>query len=132
MADPQDNIPVVPPEDRGEISDRPEVTFKGPKGEMDVVAKADIGADRTVIDHRVARNIGAGPIQKIVTVDDERRPVVPVVVECNDFEIAVNASISDRRGPGYPGEQEKETNALLGNPLLKLFGVYAGVKKEQF
>jgi hypothetical protein len=130
--EPQDKLPVIPPEDRLHISDRPTVTFRGPAGEMEVVAKSDTGADRTVIDVKIAWRLGLGPIQKAVNVSDERRCVVPVIVEYQGVELAVNASISDRRGPNYsgPGEQEKETDALLGNPLLKLFGVYCGKEEE--
>lgn len=119
------------PEQRPMISDRPTVTFKGPNGEMEVVAKADVGADRTTIDPKIARTIGAGPVQKVVKVDDTRRPVVPVVVEINGYELAVNASISDRRGPNYTnGSQGKETDALLGNPLLECFGIYPGLESS--
>jgi hypothetical protein len=131
MTEPQDQYPVIPPEHRVNISDRPKVTFKGQKGEIEVIAKADSGAARTVIDLKIAWKIGAGPIQKGVMVDTERRPVVPVVVECKGVEIAVNASVSDRRGPNYSGDQLKETDALLGNSLLEMFGVYCGMEPSK-
>jgi len=124
MSDPQDEIPWQPPDERVKISDRPMVTFKGPGGSMEIKAKADTGAARTTIDHRIASKIGAGPIEKIVQVDDERRPVVPVMVKFSDIEVPANVSLSDRRGPNYPGEQKMETDALLGNSLLELCGVY--------
>ena len=119
------------PNSRPKISDRPTVIFKGPNGEIEVEAKADVGADRTTIDHKIAKKIGAGPIQKVVKVDDSRRCVVPVVVEINGHELAIDASISDRRGPNYTnGEQKRETDALLGNPILELFGIYPGLETD--
>lgn len=124
MSDPQNEIPWQPPDNRIEISDRPMVTFKGPHGTMEVEAKADTGADRTTIDHTIASKIGAGPVQKIVKVADERRVVVPVLVEFDEIEVPANVSVSDRRGPNYGGQRDKSTDALLGNPLLELCGVY--------
>ncbi|WP_255197761.1 aspartyl protease family protein [Halorarius litoreus] len=116
-------------EERLKISGRPEVVFKGPEGEVTVEAKADTGADRTTIDPTIASKIGAGPIQKVVQVNGaERRCVVPVVVEIEGRQLAINASISDRRGPNYAeGQRKKSTDALLGEAVLKQFGVYLGM-----
>jgi hypothetical protein len=97
---------------------------------MEVEAKADTGAARTVVDHKVVSKIGAGPVEKLVKVDDERRIVVPVVVEFKDIEVAANVSVSDRRGPNYDnGQQDKSTDALLGNSLLELCGVYCNMEE---
>lgn len=103
------------------------VTFKGPDGSTEVKAKADTGADRTTIDHMVAKQIGAGPVEKVVQINQtERRVVVPVVVELAGIEFAASASLSDRRGLDYPDSRKKSTDALLGEPLLEQFGVYPG------
>jgi hypothetical protein len=120
------------PANRPKIPKRVSVTFKGPDGSEVVEAKADTGADRTTIDHIVAKKIGAGPVEKVVQVNQtERRVVVPVVVELAGIELAVSASVSDRRGLEYPDSRKKSTDALLGEPLLEQFGVYPGWESDE-
>lgn len=127
MMDPQNYYPEIPPDARRQMSDEETVTFRGPAGSMEVTILPDSGADRTTIDPKIAYRIGAGPVKKVSHVDDQRRPVVPVVVEWEDISLPVYASISDRRGPNYEsGEQQSQTDAMLGNPLLELFGVFCG------
>ncbi|MFC4248148.1 hypothetical protein ACFOZ7_14595 [Natribaculum luteum] len=99
-----------------EISQKEQVTFKGMNGKTTVTAKADVGADRTTIDHKVAARIGAGPVVSSVKVNgSDRRPVAKVWVELKDVEKLVEVSLSDR--------EEKSTEALLGKPFLKHFQI---------
>lgn len=93
-----------------------EVTFKGMDGRSTVKAKADVGADRTTIDHRVAADIGAGPVVSSVKVNgDDRRPVVKVWTELKGVEKLLKVSLSDR--------ESKSTPALLGKPFLQHFQI---------
>ncbi|MDG5778663.1 hypothetical protein QA599_19660, partial [Haloarculaceae archaeon H-GB1-1] len=111
---------MTEPDARLKISDRPQVIFKGPRGEVEIEAQADTGADRTTIDHMVAKKIGAGPVEKVVQVNGtNRRVVVPVQIELAGEELSVLASISDRRGSEYrEGERKPETDAHLDRPVL--------------
>jgi len=119
-------------EDRPKIPDQLEVTFRGPGGETNVMVKSDVGADRTCIDFKVGKKIGAGPIQKVVIVNgEERRPVVPLTVEVKGILFHVNASLTDRRGPDYKdGDRKRSTDGILGNPVLEYFAVCPGADPE--
>lgn len=98
------------------ITHEPEITLKGTTGKTTVTAKADVGADRTTIDHKVAARIGAGPVVSSVKVNGaDRRPVVRCWVECNDVEELLEVSLSDR--------SDRSTDALLGKPFLQNFSV---------
>jgi len=99
-----------------EITQREEVVFKGMNGKTTVEAKADVGADRTTIDHKVAGRIGAGPVVSSVKVNGEdRRPVVKVWVELKGVEELMEVSLSNR--------EDKRTPALLGKPFLQNFQI---------
>jgi hypothetical protein len=66
-------------------------------GKTTVEAKADVAADRTTIDHKIAARIGAGPVVSSVKVNGEdRRPVAKAWVELNGVEVLLEVSLSDR------------------------------------
>lgn len=99
-----------------EISQVEEVTFKGLDGKESVKAKADVGSDRTTLDHRIAARIEAGPVVSSVKVNgDDRRSVVKVWVELKGVEELLEVSLSDR--------DKRSTPALLGKPFLQNFQI---------
>lgn len=119
------------PETRAKVPKRVSAAFKGPDGSTEIEAKADTGADRTTIDHSIASKVGAGPIEKVVQVNQtDRRVVVLILIKLAGTELAVSASVSDRRGLDYRDSRKKSTDALLGEPLLEQFGVYPGCDPE--
>lgn len=98
------------------ISHREEITIKGMDGKTTVEAKADVDADRTTIDYKVAARVGAGPVVSSVKVNgDDRRPVAKVWVELEGVEELLAVSLSDR--------EDRSTPALLGKPFLQNFRI---------
>ncbi len=93
--------------DRTTIGIVEEVTLRGSKGDIRVLAKIDTGATRTSLDTDLAARAGLGPVFDRVRVraaaahEPEERDVVDarVVIAGREFDVAV--AITDRKDMRY-------------------------------
>ena len=94
-------------QDRTTIGVVEEVTLRGSKGDIRVLARIDTGASRTSLDTDLAARAGLGPVFDRVRVraaaahEPEERDVVDarVVIAGREFEVAV--AITDRKDMRY-------------------------------
>jgi hypothetical protein len=104
------------------------VTVKGSKGEKEIKAKVDTGADRTCVDADLAADVGLGPINDTIKVksslsgQSQRRLVVEAEIIVRGESHKVSVSIGDRSNMKYDvivGKDVLRTSRFLIDPTVE-------------
>lgn len=110
-----------PPSSEDTVGFIERVVVSGAEGHETVFAKSDTGADRTVIDYKLAAAVGTGPITGTIKVRSgtvrmpQRRLLAEAVLGVHGDAHTVEVGLEDRSGMDYP--------VLLGRDVLRYYRV---------